>query len=389
MSPRKPPRRRWRSGSITWLTPSKVVLRVRTSNGVRSKTVTLAHRRDQGGRGDAEEALAAFAEEVRAPVRANANWTLNDAFDAYVDDAERLGRRGGTLTSYRQVKDRLGDYGQIPISDLTSLDLDRLYGDLAKRKYAPSTIKTTHQVIAAVLERAVEWQKVPINVAPAARVQEPLRKARTQLTPTDFWALVTSTDDPVLAIAIFLAGMTGARRAELSGLRWEDVDVEGCGIFFRRQWAVGPDGRKVVQDLKSATGTDGSGQRWVWIGQHAIDALGRYRDRLQADLGIEPDGWLLSDNGGATPVKPNSLGARMTKHCRDGGYDVTPHDFRRFTASELVAGGADVAAAADRMGHTPQMMMGRYTKARRDKAIAAGQALEARLGLPIGDLLAP
>jgi hypothetical protein len=49
----------------------------------------------------------------------------------------------------------------------------------------------------------------------------------------------------------------------------------------------------------------------------------------------------------------------------------------------------DVTVGADRMGHTPQMMLTKYATGREDKAIAAATALEDRLiaqGLPMAEL---
>jgi integrase len=349
--------------------------------------------RDHGGRTAATEQLAAFESELAQPKAKVGGWTLDEAFDAYIRDARRQKRRGGTLVNYIQVKARLGEYGENPITALTSRDLDDLYGKLSET-YADSTVAATHGIIHAVLERAVVWQELAENPARAAEPPRVARPKRATLGPQDVWALISAAgQDYVLAIAIFLAAWTGARRGELSGLRWEDVDRDGFGLWISRQWAAGPDGVSQVQDLKAETGSDDEGRRWVWIGQMALDALDRYADRLREDTGRVPEGWLLSYDGGATPIKQNNLGRQVIAHCKRSGYpDITTHDFRRLSASELIAGGADVMAGAARLGHTPKMMVDRYARARRDKAIAAGKSLEERLiaqGLPIGELLAP
>ena len=42
---------------------------------------------------------------------------------------------------------------------------------------------------------------------------------------------VAEADDPVMATAVALAALTGARRGELVALKWSDVDLAGrpCG----------------------------------------------------------------------------------------------------------------------------------------------------------------
>ena len=55
-------------GSITWLSTTKVLLRVTVEGNQRSKTVMVKHQK-HGGKGEAEAALEAFKVEVRTPRR--------------------------------------------------------------------------------------------------------------------------------------------------------------------------------------------------------------------------------------------------------------------------------------------------------------------------------
>jgi integrase len=53
------------------------------------------------------------------------------------------------------------------------------------------------------------------------------------LTPPEIRRLLDAVDEPVRTL-ILCAVLTGMRRGELLGLRWEDVDLEGHRIFVRR-----------------------------------------------------------------------------------------------------------------------------------------------------------
>ena len=92
------------SGGVSWITSSKVKLRVRVEGISRSKTVTVSHR-DHGGRGEAENALAAFIEEVATdaaavvPATSQPVPTLGEALSSYIE-LSAGSTRPGTIESY-------------------------------------------------------------------------------------------------------------------------------------------------------------------------------------------------------------------------------------------------------------------------------------------------
>jgi len=190
--------------------------------------------------------------------------------------------------------------------------------------------------------------------------------------------------DDVLAMAVTLATLTGVRRGELAGLRWDDVDRESCSIRIERQWIPGSGG----QYLGPCKSSDGA--RTVVLGTEGMALLDRYRRRIADLLNREPEGWLLSYDAGATPLRAKALGAAITKLAKSVGVTATTHTFRRASATELMASGVDVDTSARRLGHTTEVMLGSYVLASDDRAVAAAGTLETRLavrGLPLANLL--
>ena len=49
--------------------------------------------------------------------------------------------------------------------------------------------------------------------------------------------------DVVVAMAIAMAALTGARRGELCGMKWSDIDPATCSITIERQWVPGKGGQ--------------------------------------------------------------------------------------------------------------------------------------------------
>jgi integrase len=313
--------------------------------------------------------------------------TLDHLLEAYVADRARVGRRQGTVESYQFTRKRLGDFGTEAVEDLSAERIDAFYMELDER-YAVNTIRQTHAVLTAALGRAVDWGWIAVN--PAKRAAPPLRQKadRKPLSLKDVHTLVTLASapeeqggmaDPVLAMAIVLASLTGARRGELAGLQWEDVDAVGRCITIERQWVPQAKGGQYLADTKSFN-------RPVHLGVVGMALLERYG----VVSGSAGTGWLLSEDGGATPVVARNLGRAITDLGKAAGIPVTTHSFRRVQATELVAAGVDVDTAARRMGHTTAVMLQDYVLGASDRSVAAADAIEARLverGLPLDELL--
>ncbi|WP_448937135.1 hypothetical protein, partial [Escherichia coli] len=91
---------------------------------------------------------------------------------------------------------------------------------------APATVRQYHAIVSAALSQAVKWGWIDRN--PAARATPPQirHRATTTLTSADLRTMLKAAEerqDEILATAIALAALTGARRGELCGLRWSDV----------------------------------------------------------------------------------------------------------------------------------------------------------------------
>lgn len=394
--PKKPGRRGWGAGSITWLTPSKVLLRISTDEGVKSKTVRVAHR-DHGGRGEADAALAAFAASLEDEKVAPSSETLGTVLAYYVEHCERIGRRRGTVETYQDIAKRIpAELSGRPIDTLTADDFDQLYGAMKAKGLAEKTIRTTHAVLRAALRQAAWSGRIPTNPSERATPPANPKGTKSRITPAEVWAMIEAAtkakseggdEDPVLAMAMFLSTYAGCRRGELCGLRWDDLDEVTCRLSIQRQWVPGKGGQ-YLEDLKSATGTT-EGARIVKLAPVVVDAVLRYRAWQGRALNRAPEGWLLSHDGGTTPMRAKSLGTAITELGKRTGINATTHSFRRTSSTELVASGVDVDTAARRQGQTKDVMFADYLLGADDKADAAAVLLADRLidrGLPIGEL---
>jgi integrase len=132
--------------------------------------------------------------------------------------------------------------GRVRLDKLTTAMLDGLYRELRAsggvngKPLAPATVRQVHAVIRRALHQAERWGW--INRNPAALASPP-RIVRVEIrppTPEQVGEILRTArdDDPAFGLALWLAAVTGARRGELCGLRWSDIDVDDATVVIRR-----------------------------------------------------------------------------------------------------------------------------------------------------------
>jgi integrase len=144
---------------------------------------------------------------------------------------------------------------------------------------------------------------------------------------------------------------TGARRGEVCGLRWSDVDSAGSTVTIRRSVASVAGGT-VVKETKTHAA------RRIAIDSETLDALERRRERAQqlADacrLAFNPDGYVFtSEPDGSRPMHPDTITGGFQRLCHRAGLDgVRLHDLRHLHATQLLAAGVPVRTVSGRLGH--------------------------------------
>ncbi len=175
--------------------------------------------------------------------------------------------------------------------------------------------------------------------------------------------------NPVLAAALALAALTGARRGELCGLAWNDVDVPNSRLTIRRSVVRGRGGEDndelVVKETKTRR------VRRLSLDPISLAILDRHRASCEA--AAEACGKPLSGGSfvfspepdGSTPYNPETLTSLIVR-CRDkvGLPELHLHHLRHFSATQLIAAGVDVRTVAGRLGHSsPAITLNVYANA--------------------------
>jgi integrase len=331
----------------------------------------------RGGKRAARKQLDKLVAEVHAGHHIGTTATVGKLLDEWLRNLERLGKAVSTMETYRiHVKKHIRpELGSIRLDKLTAHQLDAYFATLTDRGLSASTIKLNHAVISGALTQAVDWGWLPTNPAKRARLRDVEQTDTAALSVDQLRALyfAAADDDADMATTIALAALTGCRRGELCGLKWSDVDWGRQCLKVERAWVPGAGGQHL-------TTTKSGKARTVFVGTEGVAILRRYFDSKVDLLGHDPDGWLLSLDGGTTPLRAKSVSDYMTTLSRRLKIPAHFHTLRHFSATELVHAGVDLPTAAGQMGHSIGVMSGVYLHSSDERGAAAGELIAGVVG---------
>jgi integrase len=327
-------------------------LRVYTGRNGRNRPTYLS-RNFTGTRRQAESALSKLVADVeRRHATTNHGGSVGDLLTRWLADIEPT-RSPGTMREHRRSVERniLPAIGSVRLDRLTARHLDDLYRSLLTRGLSPASVRRHHAILSAALRRAVKWDWLATN--PAERASPPGLTRHTATAPSteavQHLVVAAQEEDPVLAAAVVLAAVTGARRGELCALRWSDVDWQRRTLTFARSLTV-------ISQQANEGPTKTHQRRDVAID----DALGAFISQRQDEqhayaetVGVElvNDPYLLSrSSDGAMPCLPDGLTHAYSRLAAKIGVGGHFHELRHYAATTSIASGADVCTVAGRLG---------------------------------------
>ncbi len=324
--------------------------------------------------GTKRDAQRIAAELTLRPSNA-ARRTVADLLDLWVEHNEATwapaSRRDQTSRAALVKTDPIA---AIAVARLSVADVDRWHARLRRAGAGEGSIRNQHQAVRAALTQAMRWGWVTTNVATVARLGKRKTAPRGSLSPEEVRRVVeaAATFDPLAALALRLAAVTGARRSELAALRWDDLDGDhltiDSSLAIIRHGRRGDPQKPTLQDDATKT----ANRRTVTLDRGTVEAI----EALRAQFGAYGP-WMLAV--GERPVNPERITAWWRRAARAAGLDESwrLHDLRHWSATLAIGRGHDIRTVANRLGHAnPAMTLRVYAHALE----AADQAVAETLG---------
>jgi integrase len=304
----------------------------------------------RGSRADAERELAAMVAAVEATRAVGVRSTVGELLEAWFAVAE-VGWAPTTIRQTRSVLDRYlhPHLGETRVGDVTPAAIDCVYvhlhhgGGRSGQPLAPGTLARIHVVLRSAFSQAMRWGWIWDNPAERAhRITTTTNEPRPP-TPDELQVLLrrVATRDPQLHTFLVLASVTGARRAQLLGLRWHNVDTRSYRLSFCDGWVEGPNGH-VLATTKTRR------RHVVDLDPDSFAVLAAHARRAASSRG----GFVFSDDGGHTAWKPNRVTKAFLRHRRAAGLrSFRLHDLRHFMATQMLHAGVPLVTVSRRLDH--------------------------------------
>jgi integrase len=221
------------------------------------------------------------------------------------------------------------------------------------RPMSPTTIRQIHAILSGAFTAAVRWEWIDRNPAGSAKLPKTRHRSPTSPTPTGVAAVIAAAKNQeldLLAMYMWLAAVTGARRGELCGLQWADLDLDAGLLHIAFSYFV-RDGQKIRKDTKTHQ------DRYLAIDAVTAAVLAERKQHAQAllattDVKLAPTAYVFSsDPLGLKPWNPDWVTHKVAEVAEGAGVSLNIKALRHYTASQLLAGGIDLRNTAARLGH--------------------------------------
>jgi integrase len=247
--------------------------------------------------------------------------------------------------------------GGVPLQKLTAPRLNSLYAELEAsgrrngKGLSPRSVRHVHAILRRALADAVAWNLLVRNVADAAK---PPRKQRPKITTWSAEQLgrfLASVRNDRLHAAWMVSALTGARRGEVLGLRWADLDLDAGKARISRALIL-------VDYVPTISGPKTErGRRTIALDPATVAALREHRgrqaveDALAGDAWENAEGYVFTDQLGRV-IHPQSFTDRFKRYAKAAKLPtIRLHELRHSHATLALEAGVAPKVVSDRLGH--------------------------------------
>ena len=304
---------------------------------------------------EARAKLKAAIEEAKHidPVKSK-KYTVGKWMDEWFENYAKVKVRPSSHQTYRGYIDNHNkpNIGHIPLSKLTSLDLQKLYKKLlsggrvkrieAKRQpkgLSAKTVRNLNQVISSAMDFAIAQKLILTNPTDGCALPRLEHREMKTLPAEQLASFLHEARESGVFELYYTELATGLRRGELLGLKWEDLDLVRGEMRVRRQVAR-INGEVVEAPLKTK-----NAYRTLPLSEDTVGVLKMQKQKAGNSPWVFP-----SPTGG--PISPDSVLHMLHRVLKRAGLpQVRFHDLRHTFATLALQNGVDVKTVSGMLGH--------------------------------------
>lgn len=282
--------------------------------------------------------------------------TLGEWLDKWLDEYMIFTIRESTLDSYRaMVKNQVKPFiGSKQISSLTTADMQKFYNKIKKegrvrehpihgKTLADSMVRGVHMMLHEALDVAVRERllvKNPTNGTTVPKCNYPEKQILGDSQLDTFLEAIKGEEywDTFFYVEV----MTGLRRGEICGLKWQDINFEENKLQVKRSVSVKKGGGVSIGETKTETGV-----RSILMPPSVADVL---QNRKQTAI----TEWVFPNfMHPEQPISPATAYRKLKIILKHAGLPLIRfHDLRHTFATHATHGGVDPKTLAGILGHT-------------------------------------
>ena len=282
--------------------------------------------------------------------------TLGEWLDKWLDEYMIFTIRESTLDSYRaMVKNQVKPFiGGKQISSLTTADIQKFYNKIKKegrvrphpihgKALADSMVRGVHMMLHEALDAAVKERliaKNPTNGTTVPKCNYPEKQILGDNQLETFLEAIKGHE--YWCDFFYVEVMTGLRRGEICGLKWQDINFEENKLQVKRSVAVKKGGGVSIGETKTETGV-----RSIQMPPSVAELL-KSKKQTAITEWVFPH-FLHPEQ----PISPASAYRKLKVILKNAELPLIRfHDLRHTFATHATQGGVDPKTLAGILGHT-------------------------------------
>ena len=282
--------------------------------------------------------------------------TLGEWMDKWLDEYMIFTIRESTLDSYRaMVKNQVKPFiGSKQISSLTTADMQKFYNKIKKegrvrehpihgKTLADSMVRGVHMMLHEALDTAVKERliaKNPTNGTTVPKCNYPEKQILGDNQLETFLEAIKGHE--YWCDFFYVEVMTGLRRGEICGLKWQDINFEENKLQVKRSVSVKKGGGVSIGETKTETGV-----RSILMPPSVAEVLQNRKQRAITE-------WVFPNfMHPEQPISPATAYRKLKIILKHAGLPLIRfHDLRHTFATHATHGGVDPKTLAGILGHT-------------------------------------